>query len=130
MVPSRLWNARRLVERLNKGVIVGAHLVETVGVLVCESSVSNRIKGTRWLKHNHLRTWDRGGGCVVGPDVAVGDVSDREEQSLNGVREPNVVALVRVSERGEVLSWGCLHLLDEDVSGGTSHSFTLLIGHN
>jgi len=130
MVSSWLRNARRLVERLNKGVIVGAHLIETVGILVREGSVSNRIKSTRRLKNNHLRTWNRGGSCVIRPDIAICDVSDREEQSLNGMREPNVIALVRVSERGEVLSWGRLHLLDEDVSGGASHSFTLLIGHN
>ena len=46
------------------------------------------------------------------------------------MREPNVVALVWICKRGEVLSRSRLHLLDEDVSGGAGHSLTLLVGHD
>jgi hypothetical protein len=121
---------------LNKGVVVGTHLGETLGVLVDEGSLSNGV-GTREMLVDEEGVFVIGlanalglSGGVVGPVRRNGGVSDGEEENLDGVGETDVVRLVGVLERVEGLDRGSLDLLDEDITGSTSHSLTLVVGDN
>jgi len=121
---------------LNKGVVVGTHLSETLGVLVDEGSLGNGV-GTREMLVDEEGVFVIGlanalglSGGVVGPVGRNGGVSDGEEEDLDGVGETDIVRLVGVLERVEGLDRGSLDLLDEDITGSASHSLTLVVGDN
>lgn len=119
---------------LHKGEVVAAHVGETLGVFVDEGGLGNGV-GTGEVAGEEEVGAIGGGrahsgrlGGVVRPVGLDGGVLDGEEQNLDGVGETNVVA----GSVGGVVGLGGsgLHLLDEDVAGGTSHALTLIVGDN
>ena len=119
---------------LDVAVVVGAHVGETLGVLVDEGGVGDGVVtgevavedegggGTGVLAHLGLA------GGVVGPVGGDGRVLGGEEEHLDGVGEADVVADGDVG--GEALLGSGLHLLDEDITGSTGHALTLVVGHD
>lgn len=121
---------------LNKGVVVGTHLSETLGVLVDEGSLGNGV-GTREMLVDEEGVFVIGlanalglSGGVVGPVGRNGGVTDGEEEDFDGVGETDVVRLVGVLEGVEGLDGSSLDLLDEDITGSASHTFTFIVGYN
>ena len=121
---------------LNKGVVVGTHLCETLGVLVDEGGLGNGVGAWEMLVDeegvfvvgfaNALGL----AGSVVGPVGRNGGVADGEEKDLDGVGETDIVRLVGVLERVERLDGSSLDLLDEDITRSASHTFTFIVGYN
>ena len=121
---------------LDKGVVVGTHLCETLGVLVDEGGLGNGVGAWEMLVDeegvfvvgfaNALGL----AGSVVGPVGRNGGISDGEEEDLDGVGETDVVRLVGVLERVEGLDRGSLHLLDKNIAWCARHSLTLVVGDN
>ena len=121
---------------LDKGVVVGTHLGETLGVLVDEGGLGNGV-GTREMLVDEEGVFVIGlanalglSGGVVGPVGRNSGVTDGEEEDLDGVGETDVVRLVGVLEGVEGLDGSSLDLLDEDITGSTSHTFTFIVGYN
>lgn len=136
MVTSDNWDDWGGVPGLDKGVVVGSHLCETLGVLVDEGGLGNGV-GTREMLVDEEGVFVIGlanalslSGGVVGPVGRNGGVTDGEEEDLDGVGETDVVRLVGVLERVERLDGSSLDLLDEDITGSASHTFTFIIGYN
>ena len=116
------------VPGLDIGVVVGTHLVETLGVLVDEGGVLDGVGGLILGLDGtggHKLKLTRG---VVRPLAGGGTIADGEVEGLDGVREANIVAGLGVSARGVGGDGGSLDLLDEDVASGTGHLLTLIVG--
>ena len=117
---------------LDVAVVIGAHVGETLGVLVDEGGVGDGVVtgevavedegggGTGVLAHLGLA------GGVVGPVGGDGRVLGGEEEHLDGVGEADVVADGDIG--GEALLGSGLHLLDEDITRSTGHALTLVVG--
>ena len=137
MVTGLVGDGRGLVVRLDEGVEVTSHVGESVGVLVQKRGCGNRIErhsrgdenATFGLTVEAVKNRLRGRRGVV--SVLAGErlVTYREEENLNGVGEANVVLLGGVDvTRVESTRGRGLDLLDENVSRGTGHTLTLVIG--
>lgn len=118
-----------MVPGVDQRVVVNVHL-ETVGVLIDERAVFNGVGTTR-----ESRTNKRGesrevrlDGGVVRPFAGEGVVAGSEEQSLDGMREANVVLRLRVVGGVESLAGSSLDLFDEDITRSTSHTLTFIVG--
>jgi len=132
------WDDWGVEPWVDKGEVVGAHLVDTLGVLINERGVGDRV-GTglevnyaeQSVGHRDAIGWAERKvliGGVVGPFGGNRGVAASPEESLDRVGETNVDRARRV--RVEVLDWGGLHLLDEDVAWGASHLLTFIVGHD
>lgn len=138
MVTGLEWDDWGVEPWVDKGEVVGAHLVDTLGVLINERGVGDRV-GTglevnyaeQSVGHRDAIGWAERKvliGGVVGPFGGNRGVAASPEESLDRVGETNVDRARRV--RVEVLDWGGLHLLDEDVAWGASHLLTFIVGHD
>ena len=115
---------------LDVGVVVGTHLVETLGVLVDQGGVLDGVGGfILGLEGAGCQKLKLAGG-VVRPLTGGGAIADGEVEGLDGVRETDIVAGLRVGARGVGGNGGSLDLLDEDIASGASHLLTLIVGHN
>ena len=121
---------RRVVVRVDKREVVRAHLRETISVLVDKRGLEDRVSRTRRREVGLSTRGDRRGGHVVRPLVSLGTVAHGEEENLDRMREAHVEGLLRISARGEGLARCSLHLLNEDVTRGTGHALTLVVGDN
>lgn len=122
---------------LHERVVVAAHGRETHGVLVDEGGgldwvvtgegVGDEVDVTvgEFVEHG-----DGVLGGVVGVVSTDGCVSGTEEQSLDGVRETDVVRWVGGCHWRVGLERSDLYLLNENVTGSTAHAFTLVVGHD
>ena len=132
------WDDWGVEPWVDKREVVGAHLVDTLGVLINERGVDDRV-GTG-LKVNHTEQgvrlsnaigWAKREvliGRVVGPFGRNGGIAASPEESLDRVRETNVDRSRRVWVK--VLDGRGLHLLDEDVTWCASHLLTFIVGHD
>lgn len=118
------------VPGLDVRVVVGAHLVETLGVLVDEGGVLDGVGGlVLGLDGAGGHKLELAGG-VVRPFTGGGAVAYGEVEGLDSVREADIVAGLGVGARGVGGHGGGLHLLDQDITGGTGHLLTLIVGHD
>lgn len=116
------------VPGLDVGVVVGTHLVETLGVLVDQGGVLDRIGGL-------ILGLDGAGGDdlklaggIVRPLTVGGAIADGEVEGLDGVGEADIIAGLRVGAGSVRGNGGSLHLLDQDIASGTGHLLTLIVG--
>ena len=125
-----------VVPWVDQGEVVGAHLVDTLGVLINERGVNDRV-GTGLVIDNTKQCVGLGDtvggserqvliGGVVGPFGWDGHVAASPEQGLDRVREANVDRARGVGV--EVLDWGSLNLLDENVAWCAGHLLALVVG--
>jgi len=119
---------------LDEGVVVGAHLSETLGVLVDEGGLGDGVGAGEVLVDEEgvfvvglAHALGLAGG-VVGPVGGHGGVADGEEEDLDGVGETDVVGLVGVLEGVERLDGSCLDLLNKNITRGTGHALPLVVG--
>jgi len=119
-----------LVVGLNEGEVVGSHLTETLGVFVDKSGTEDGVGSgrERRVEVDSLSVDVGSGVGVVGPFRRGRSVSDGEEQGLDSVSKSDIIRRSSVGEGVEGLNRGGLHLFDEDISGGTSHSLTFIVG--
>lgn len=122
---------------LHERVVVAAHGRETHGVLVDEGGglhwvvtgegVGDEVDVTvgEFVEHG-----DGVLGGVVGVVSTDGGVSGAEEQSLDGVRETDVVRWVGGGDGRVGLERSDLYLLNQNITGSTAHAFTLVVGHD
>lgn len=73
------WDDWGVVVGVDEREVVRAHLRETVGVLVDERGLEDRIRRARWGEVDKNTTVDWRVGHVIRPFNAVGLVADREE---------------------------------------------------
>lgn len=121
---------RSVVVRVDKCEVVRTHLCETIGVLVDERGLEDRIRRSQWREVRDTCRGDRRGGHVVGPLRRPRAVAHREEEHLDRMREAYIEGLLRVGSRGVGLARRGLHLLNEDITRGASHTLTLVVGDN
>lgn len=142
---SLLRDSRPVVERLDKGEVVTAHLKETVGVLVKEGREGNRVRTVLTVLRRDSAGDTASGvvgpfaGLVVGRgstgtrnlgDSRVGNVP---EESLDGVTETDVIAGVRVSANlsgVESAAAVTLDLLNNHIARALAHLDTLFVGND
>ena len=124
------WDDWGVVVGVDEREVVRAHLRETVGVLVDERGLEDRIRRTRWGEVDNGTTIDWRAGHVIRPFVGVSAIADTEEEDLDRVREANVVRWLRGSVWRESLAGRGLDLLNEDVTGRAGHALTLVIRDN
>jgi len=123
---------------VDKREVVAAHLVDTLGVLINERRVDDGVSAGLVVDDAEQGVGFRDAisraerqvliGGVVGPRRGHSHVAASPEQGLDRVREANVDRARCVGI--EVLDWGGLDLLDEDVTRGASHLLTFIVGHN
>lgn len=115
---------------LNEGEVVGSHLTETLGVFVDEGGTEDGVGsgGEGGVEVDSLSVDVGSGVGVVGPFRRGRSVSDGEEQGLDSVSKSDIIRRSSVGEGVEGLNRGGLHLFNEDISGGTSHSLTFIVG--
>ena len=135
VVSAHVGDNRGGVIRLDQGEVVGTHVGKTLGVLVNERGLGNGVgTGEVSVEGKRLKVGTSSGarkglaGGVVGPVGLDGVVLDGEEKNLDGVGETNVKGVEVVGVEG--LDGSGLHLLNEDITGSTSHSLTFVIGHD
>lgn len=124
------------VVRLHERVVVAAHCRQTHGVLVDKRRGLDGVVAGEWVgdvvdvavNEELVEHGDDVLGGVVGVVRLDGRVARTEEQSLDGVGESDVVRGVGRGDGRVRLKRGDLHLLDQDVTGGTAHAFTLVVG--
>ena len=122
------------VVRLHEAVVVGSHVGETLGVLVDEGGIGDGVVSGEVAVEDEGGGGSRAGadrglaGGVVGPVGADGSVLGGEEEHLDGVGETDVEGGGGGGHQG--LLRGGLDLLDEDITRGTGHALTLVVGHN
>ena len=136
MVTSLEWDDRGVVPRVDQGEVVRAHLVDTLGVLIDQGRVTDRVQTSVVVNDAEHSVVGRDAvgraqrqvlvGGVVGPRRRDGLVAGSPEQRLDGVREADIDGTS--SDRVEVLNRGSLDLLDEDIARGASHLLTLIVG--
>jgi len=116
--------------RIDEGEVIRTHLSETVGVFVDERGLKNGINSARRVEIDNNTAINGRSSGVVGPLRRACRVANGEEESLDSVRETDVVAWLGVGGGSEGLTWGSLNLLNENVAGSTAHLFTLIVGDN
>jgi len=138
VVAGEIWDSWGFVPWFDEGVVVRAHICETVGVLVEEGDCGHWVEGAcggdEAARFSALDAVEDGlGWCggVVGVFAGKGLVSDGEEKDLDCVGETDVVLFGGVDVSWvEAAWWGGLNLFDEDVAGGACHSLTFVVGDN
>jgi len=89
------WDDWGVVVGVDEREVVRAHLRETVGVLVDERGLEDRIRRARWGEVDNGTTIDWRAGHVIRPFVGESAVADAEEEDLDRVREADVVRWLR-----------------------------------
>ena len=130
MVASVEWDHWGVVVGVDKREVVRTHLGETVGVLVDERGLEDRIRRTWWGEVDNRAKINWRVSHVIRPLGLEGAVADREEENLDRVRETDIVRWLRVSRWREGLAGRGLDLLNEDVTGGAGHTLTLVVRDN
>jgi hypothetical protein len=129
MVSSLEGNDGSMVPRIDKRKVVAAHLRKPLSVFVDKGRLENGISssGRREVNDSSGINNRRSGG-IVGPFISVGDISDREEECLDRVRETDVVTRADISGRRKVcLPGSSLDLFDKDITRSTTHLLTFLV---
>ena len=122
------------VEGLNKGEVVGAHVGETLGVLINEGGLGDGVGTGEVAGEEEVGAVSGGGahgggGCgVVGPVGLDRGVLHGKEEHLDGMGETDIVGGGVSGVVG--LGRSCLHLLDKNITRGTSHALTLIVRHD
>jgi len=129
---------RGVVPRVDEREVIRTHLVDTLGVLIDQRRVGDRVNTGVVVDNTKHGVVDRDAvgraereflvGGVVRPRRLDGLVAASPEESLDRVRKANVDRAGRV--RVEVLYWGSLYLLDEDITRGASHLLTFIVGYD
>lgn len=119
-----------MIPWVDEGKVVRTHLADSVCVFIHERCgcdgvviVRGRVVDSLWSRYWRCR-------CVDAPDIAMGCIPHCEEECLHRVREPDVVNGVWIVYGCEGLTRSCLDLLNEDISGRTTHSLPLFVADN
>ena len=131
VVAGRVRDAEGGVVRVDEGVVVRTHLGDGC-VPVDERCSVDRIVVTSTLGSDTSSVPDEGWGCcgIVGVLSRHGRVTHSKEEDLDGVRETDVVAGHLVCGGVVCLFRRSLDLLDKNITRGTGHALTLIVGDN
>ena len=130
VVASRLGDGRCLVPRLHQRVVVDGETSQTLGVLVEERSVGQGVN-VDLLADTTIKSNVAQG--VVRPVRRYSGILDGEQKSLDSVGEADIqraLLLTIGSERVHKTARGGLDLLNQDITRSTTHTLTLVVGHD